>query len=721
MRSRLLPAVLFGALFPWSGAPAQQDARAALLEGVRSIAAPGTPGGVSVLGQTAFPVVAGPVGGGLQAPVVAAARWGRGRVVAFGHDGYFGTPALRKADTGRLVENAVRWLSAGAAPRVAVINGPQLAAHLRSAGLSATVASASVDLASCNVVAFTHDALAGDLPERLAAWIRSGGGVLAASTGWGWSQITGKPLSEHPGSRLLMPAGIIWNTATLSPRQGGTFGVPAEEPAPLHAGQALTRIRQGDLPREDVRQALNSCLLALGSLPPGESQFRDRIQQVVGRESPVPTKARPVGAADPVAALSLAVAVRKAQEAAPGQVQALPAAGDFPGSVPQTAPRITQTIGIDLMAPGWAGTGLYAAPGERVQVTLPEARARGTFRVRIGAHSDELWHLASWKRAPEITREFPLAGRTTQIASGFGGPIYIVVPENAGTGTLDVTIAGAVEAPWFRLDRTTPAEWRRQRARPAPWAELEGRRVVFTVPASAIRELVDPEPLIRLWDRLVESQEALISHPRRPRLERIVADRQISAGYMHSGYPIMTPIDGTMGDALNLAKLQSQGTWGHLHELGHNLQHPDWTFDGTGEVTNNVLVLYCFEKVLRLPFDSGHPEVRDRAARAAKVRRYVEAGSDFETWKREPFLALAMYIELIDRFGWGPLEKVFAEYRGLPAAERPKTDGEKRDQWLTRLSRATGSNLAPFFRRWGLLVTEQARAQVRGLPSWTGP
>ena len=34
--------------------------------------------------------------------------------------------------------------------------------------------------------------------------------------------------------------------------------------------------------------------------------------------------------------------------------------------------------------------------------------------------------------------------------------------------------------------------------------------------------------------------------------------------------------------------------------------------------------------------------------------------------------------------------------------ERPKSDDEKRDQWLVRFSRQVGRNLGPFFEAWGV-------------------
>lgn len=77
-----------------------------------------------------------------------------------------------------------------------------------------------------------------------------------------------------------------------------------------------------------------------------------------------------------------------------------------------------------------------------------------------------------------------------------------------------------------------------------------------------------------------------------------------------------------------------------------------------------------------------------------------------------------MYVQIQEAFGWDAFKKVFAEYRQLKPQDRPKTDDEKRDQWLIRLSRTVGRNLSKFFEVWGVPVSEQAKQAVSDLPIW---
>jgi len=157
-------------------------------------------------------------------------------------------------------------------------------------------------------------------------------------------------------------------------------------------------------------------------------------------------------------------------------------------------------------------------------------------------------------------------------------------------------------------------------------------------------------------------------------------------------------------------------SWGFFHEMGHNHQQSDWTFEGTGEVTNNVFALYILDTVCGVTART-HPAI-EPAARQARLQKYLDGGAKFDQWKADPFLALTMYIQLQQGFGWETYKKVFAEYRRLPDGERPKTDGEKRDQWMVRFSRASGHNLGPFFQAWGVPTTPGARASIADLPAW---
>ena len=108
----------------------------------------------------------------------------------------------------------------------------------------------------------------------------------------------------------------------------------------------------------------------------------------------------------------------------------------------------------------------------------------------------------------------------------------------------------------------------------------------------------------------------------------------------------------------------------------------------------------------------------EQAAQAsATVRRAAGPLAPGEAALR-PRLALLMYAQIRDAFGWAAYKKVFAEYRALPREQRPRTDDQRRDRWLVRLSRTVGRDLGPFFQAWGVPTSEQARKSVAKLPPW---
>jgi hypothetical protein len=393
-------------------------------------------------------------------------------------------------------------------------------------------------------------------------------------------------------------------------------------------------------------------------------------------------------------------------------VTAHPSAAHFPGAVPDDAPRVTRRLTIDRSISGWHSTGLYAPPGAIVRATASEGGDALT--LQIGCHTDHLWHLAHWRRVPDVVRRWSLVDAAQGVASPFGGLVYIDVPRRC-SGAVEVEIAGVVEAPRFVLGRTTPEEWKRLRAdAKAPWGELETSKVILSVPSEALRPLEDPTEVLRFWNAISDTHATLAAIPLDPeRPHRFVPDVQISAGYMHAGYPIMTHLDA-VEDMIDVERLR-KGSWGLFHELGHNHQESEWTFDGTVEVTVNLFTLYAIDTICRPePGSRGHPAVDQPPSVAA----HFAAGSPFEAWKRDPFLALQMYIQLERAFGWETFQRLFAEYRVLPENERPRSDMEKRDQWMTRFSRTVARNLGPFFERWGVPTSEAARASIADLPVW---
>ncbi|MFO0833744.1 MAG: M60 family metallopeptidase [Phycisphaerales bacterium] len=710
-----------------AGASIEPDG-ALLLEGVSAIPPVGTVGQVAVWGEGAFAVVLGNEGR-TRVPIVGAGTLGRGRVMAWAH-GYGSAGAAARLSTGRLLSNSCRWASGRPdSVKVALLDS-DLADYLAAQGLQAVRIDGGEKLADQLKGATVLLCGRVDLSERevraILAFVESGGGFVCFSCPWGWSQVRHKPVSEIPLNRILTLAGLALSDGYAEPTRDGAFDATALPGAEFNAARALdilAEVEQGKRKGDDpiVKQAGATATRAVEALPPDDRILRPRLKTLLASHAKelTPGPDHPLPESQALERVLLALQLSEFRSLKPAQVRAHPAGALFPGAVPSGAAVVTRRVDVDTSVPAWHSTGLYAPPGRVVILKLPssvkDAQAIG-LRVRIGSHTDELWDHEQWRRVPRISDSWPVDGARVEVASAFGGLIYIEVPERCKAGVLEVEISGGVEAPLFVLGKTTNQQWVDViRARPGPWSELACDRVILTIPSVVAAKIDDPTAIMEHWVKVLDADADLAGIPReRAYPQRYVADVQISAGYMHSGYPIMTHLDAA-GFMTNAKGLVESG-WGPYHEMGHNHQDDAWTFEGTGEVTCNIFTLYVLENVCGVADASKQKVLGDDAVRARA--KYLADGARFETWQRDPFLALQMYAQVRLAFGWDVYRKVFAEYRELRPSDRPKSDEQRRDQWMIRLSRATGKNLGPFFEAWGVPTSKSARDSIADLAPW---
>jgi hypothetical protein len=302
------------------------------------------------------------------------------------------------------------------------------------------------------------------------------------------------------------------------------------------------------------------------------------------------------------------------------------------------------------------------------------------------------------------------------VASAFGGPIYVTVPGGKSLGPVTVDIQGAVAAPRYVHKTTTLAEWQTARSAPAPWAEIESDKIILMMPSANIRTLDDPMALMNYWDSVMDTTADLASiSTTRVRPERYLIDRDISSGYMHSGYPIMAPMDEA-ADLVSLTALRG-GKWGYWHEVGHNHQWLPWVLQGTTESSVNLFSIYVSETLVGTPRAMAHPSMT-AAMRTQRINTFIAAGRNYSTWGNDAWLPLEMYLMLQEGFGWAPYKSLFADYNALSMAQSPSTDQTRVDQWVLRFSQKVNRNLGPFFTQWGLPVSASVLSQIAVLPTW---
>jgi len=691
-----------------------------LTVGINQISSPGIPGNISVFGPNAFGVVQDKKG----RVVVAGARYQNGRVLLWGHNGFFNKDSIESADTGRLLVNSIKWTSRKFQPKVGVVDNLYLVSYLNNLGFQAR--SIQVD----NFVAV--DVLIGGIEKasknqqiKINHWLKQGGAIIDSATGWGWQQLNpDQQLStDFTGNVFYASVGLVFADGfTSDTTQNGFLAqpLPSSSTNAYFALDLLVRKAsdQFKINDQEILFLSNTLTTAARCVPIGDQIFRPKLEKVlkgnINQKNPSPDE--PITDRDILQRLAMSEEIRQSRRLAAEGIKAHSSAKIFPGISPKKTPLVKRSVKVDTSVVGWHSLGLFADAGQVIHVYLPPTAVGKRLKARMGSTTCKLWNKPVWNRAPEITNEWPLTQPETKIASPFGGLIYIVVTEATHEGSITATIDGAVESPYYKLGQTSLQDWvQRIRYLPAPWAELASDKVILTVPTTEVHDLDDPELLMQTWDRVLDLSADLAVLPKiRDYPQRYCADIQLCVGWMHAGNPIMIP-SVTAKSLVDSNHLINEGNWGFYHETGHMFQNPDWTFEGTGEVTVNLFTMYILDKLCNIKPEAGRmaqPNIE------RQYQAYFKEGCEFKQWKSNPFLALYMYYQLQQKFGWEAFKKVFAQYHELSPDQRPKSDQEKRDQWLVRFSKAVKQNLGPFFQLWGIPISESSQESISSLPVW---
>ncbi|XP_030044830.1 TRPM8 channel-associated factor homolog [Microcaecilia unicolor] len=263
--------------------------------------------------------------------------------------------------------------------------------------------------------------------------------------------------------------------------------------------------------------------------------------------------------------------------------------------------------------------------------------------------------------------------------------------------------------------KTSQSDWLQTiRHYPAPWAELATESIIFTVPSESVRTIENPAVLLSFWDKAMRAICKLAATPAPlQRKERIIADVQISAGWMHAGYPIMCHL-GSVKEMLDLEHIKAKGTWGLTHELGHNQQRSGWDFHPhTSEATCNLWAVYVHEEVLGIPRHKAHNDLQPKQ-RVKKIEQYVRNGAKLEEWKI--WTCLETYLQLQEGFGWKPFIQLFSDYQKMTKISKDNSD--KMNLWAKLFSEQVKRNLAPFFQAWGWPITDKVSQELSSFPEW---
>ena len=132
---------------------------------------------------------------------------------------------------------------------------------------------------------------------------------------------------------------------------------------------------------------------------------------------------------------------------------------------------------------------------------------------------------------------------------------------------------------------------------------------------------------------------------------------------------------------------------------------------------SNLFSLYVFDQVIGSR-NGAHTGISEETTRDLMKNHFNEEGPSLEKWKSNPFLALILFRQLQEEFGWELFKTTFKKYHSFTDEQRPKDNQAKRDTLLTFLSVSAQRDFSGFFEAWGLPVSADTRNKLNRYESW---
>ena len=706
-----------------------------LLHGMGQTSWGGWPSPVLPIGKWSFPVAFAEGGYTSEIPVISASHVGKGRMLGYGHESWvYGSGGVEETSFSL---RAVEW-ACGVNAEVGLAYGAGFDGfqdELESEGhtVHTSVTPDNLSGVDCLLDEFWngHD---DDDNANIVSFLLDGGGVIMGGHAWYWSYSNTDVAHNYPGNKIAKDTGLFVSNA-WGYNEMDMSEIPHELSRPRAAIDAIRgdRIEGQTLSLEEASIADSTLSLCTSVVSLDFDDFWSPLRKVVNQTGwtviEYGTLWDDVGydfGEDPVADTLLRVESALTQGLPADELPSHPSHQEFPGAVPANASRVVRTVSIDGNQSGLPSnfgyssarahlrmtTGTYAASGEVVAVTLPTHVVDSGAYILVGAHSDSLWGKDQLHRHPQIVRWWYVDDTSMEVGNAFGGPIYVAIEPGSNLGTFEVTISNAVEAPTYTHGETSVEDWIQQgRNSPAPWAEIGSDQFILSVPSHEIRELEDPDDLMEWWGQALGMEHDLYGFLPWSRVERAVFDAQISAGWMHSGYPFMAH-DLSVPSVVNVTHMSEEGDWGMFHELGHNHQWMPSTLPGTTETGCNFASVYLMEELVGV---SGHGAISSEQ-RESRTRAYFENGANIADWS--VWVALETFLMIKEEWSWAEITSALSVYYDLPEEEVPYTDEEKFNSWVLHLSNSTGYNLAPYHAAWGFPLNQSTFDALDHLPVW---
>lgn len=436
-------------------------------------------------------------------------------------------------------------------------------------------------------------------------------------------------------------------------------------------------------------------------------------------------------------------------------VSKYPQARVFPGLVGDQVERVEnyevtldlnyhyvgQTLRISVPPQPQFSTGLYAPPGELVEINVPAGMDHLT--AQIGAWTDNLSGKFSPARDPVIFSRQKLSPGKNYMRNLYGGTLYILSPRPVAD-PVTLTFSGAVDANDFVLGETNPSEWWEQlKNKDVPWLELRSPNYIVTVPRDKLLKfnINDPTAAVSFWNEALlkdyyewegltdGAADPLDQSPLMPNWA--VLDIDISVGYGHSGFPVMMQNDDYWFKSFtDSATIYNLDTWGSFHEFGHNHQQGAvWSWSVLGETTNNLFIFKSAHRMHKNDRDKLTEVIgglHDMKAQGEATMEFVKkTGMDFDE-VGDPFFYIVPFLQLFRKAGeisepgspgalapdggWDFMPYLYT--RARHAKRLSANDQDKKDFLFEAISDFTQRDFSLWFQRWGIQVSRLSHSII---------
>ncbi|MEK7952071.1 Ig-like domain-containing protein [Luteolibacter soli] len=686
--------------------------RTAILTGVAQLADPTQPGHMSVWGPTAVSI-SNYAGQNETQPMIAAATLGAGRVVVMPDHQWFNMDNYgSQFNTGTYYQNAINWAAGTTNKGIAIVTvnaacSTWLAAQGYTNVTTTTEANLPTALASANVlVGWLGNNTPAASISAVSNFLSNGGAALLCDYSPGYSWWWGKQKWQIPSAIALREAGLafvsddlVWSGPFTTNRADDVMTL--DTIVSLMANPGAYTQNQKDLAVVVMQRMLES-------LDPNDiayARLNAAFKNAVGAITPTPLA--PV--TDSFQRTLLSIECSQLAKLAPASMTAHRAAL----AVSPTAPRVTNaTFGLEAPAAAHSEktiyTPFYAAPGELVTITFPAALSTINLDVRTSHLRSAPGDATSYPVMPAQIINRDVTSTTVQVANPHGGLIQIIVPSNVTwSGTQNITVTGAVQAPYFKLGTTTDAQWVAGiRSRGTPFGVIDSPEATLVVDADKwLRTLSDPEAVITEWNYFCGKVRQFYAY--NPGRQLPMHHDFYAAGGV-STYPQSYDLTDEITNSLNLKSSAYALT---LHEYGHICDSDNLLFNGFGETNPNLGGKWLQQTERNYAWK--------QCLAVGRVNRYLTVASDPDLWTEEAHHAVDVKVVPFDilsaQFGPALLKDTVA---AMTALSPISTSQGKIDEWVRQLSNRTGYDMTTFFEAWLLPVSASVKTELSGLPDW---